>query len=212
LSFKDDQARTVEVEATLDGPIYRCRMRSDVYARGGRLIEKDRLHFAAEVTVAAERERLAGDPPGEPALGWFPMAYPDNAPIFHGPKFRALKKLAFQYDGGFGQIVAPPTDELGGARPGKSWSVPAAALDSSLVAAGAFAYYMFAKRVEIPAGADRLLLGRLPRSGEVCTLRMFFRGQDAQQSRYDFKLFGDDGQVILAMDGYRAAMISPGGR
>jgi hypothetical protein len=212
LSFKDERPRTVEIHAQRIGPCYRCRLESDVYGREGQLIEKGRPHFVADVTLAARPTALDAESPGQPPLGWFPMAYPNDAPIFHGPKFRALKKIAFQYDGGYGQIVAPAADELGGARRGKSWSVGAAALDSALVACGAFAYYMFAKRVEIPAGADRLQLGRLPRAGEVCTLRMFFREQDSQQSRYDFKLFGDDGQLLFAVDGYRAAVISPGGR
>ena len=211
ISFKDDRPRTIEVSAAREGETYRTRMTSDVHGRDGQLLEKSRLHFAAQVAVADQRPALADNPPGQPPLGWFPMAYPNDAPIYHGQKFRALKKIAFQYDGGFGQIVAPPTEELGGARPGKSWTIPAAALDSALVACSAFAYYMFAKRVEIPAGADQVRLGRLPRAGEVCTLRMWFRGQDAQESRYDFKIFGDDGQLLVAVDGYRAAVISTGG-
>jgi hypothetical protein len=35
---------------------------------------------------------------------------------------------------------------------------------------------------------------------------MLFRSQDARESVYDFVLFGDDGRVLLALDGLHLAV------
>ena len=120
--------------------------------------------------------------------------------------------MACQYDGAFGQIVAPAINELGGARQGNKWFVPAAVLDACLFACGTFAYSMFGKRVEIPAGIDLLRLGRKPRTGEACQVRILYRGDEGRGSRYDFHLFGDDGTCLLSVEGYRTTAIVPGNK
>jgi hypothetical protein len=211
LSFKSDLPQTVEIAAEWqgDGPC-RCRLTSEFRDREGRLVDAQRLQVTADVELAAEKVRLQVDGFGQPPLGWFPLSYPDDAIMYHGPHLRCLKQVACQYDGGFGQIVAPAIEELGGSRTSRGWIVPAAVLDACLYACGTFAYLMFAKRVEIPAGMDRLRLGRQPRATEVCVVRMLFRGHDARGSRYDFNLFGDDGECLLAVEGYRTTAISPG--
>ncbi len=210
LSFKDELPKTVQVAARVqvDG-LVGCQLTSEFRDREGRLVDAARMHVAAAVELAAHAAAIDVQPAGQPPLGWHPMAYPDDAPIFHGPRLRCLKQVGFQYDGGFGQIVAPAMDELGGPRKGR-WIVPAAMLDACMVACGTFAYCMFAKRIEIPAGIDRLRLGRQPRDGEACVMRMFFRGQSGRIARYDFSLFGDDGQCLLAVDGYRAVGLTEG--
>ncbi len=136
------------------------------------------------------------------------MAYPDDAPIFHGPKLRCLTQVAIQYDGAFGQIVAPAPQELGPAREPSGWIVPAATLDACLMLCSTFAYFQFGKRFEIPAGLARLQLSREPRPGETCLVRMYYQGQDARSARYDFQLFGENGDCLLSAAGYQTTVIS----
>jgi hypothetical protein len=211
LSFKDEQPRTLQVAAIAAGSgAYHCRLTSEFRDRDGRLVDPARLHVAAKVTLADSTEAFDVPPPGEPPLGWFPISYPDDAPIFHGQPLRSLKQVACQYDGAYGQIVAPAIDELGGSRAGRGWIVAASVLDACLFACGTFAYSMFGKRVEIPAGIDMLRLLGQSRAGETCVVRMLFRGPEGRGSRYDFNLFGEDGRPLMAVNGYRTTAIVPG--
>jgi acyl transferase domain-containing protein len=213
LLFKRDQPRTLEVGVSARAADeFRCQLTSAHHGSDGRLVDAARMLVTASVTLATEPVELEVGAIGDPPLGWFPMAYPDDGPIYHGPRLRSLKQVAFQYDGGFGQIVAPAVTELGGCRPGDGWLLPASVLDAALVTCSTFAYVMFGKRVEIPAGIERLRFGRQPRTGEVCLLRMWFKAQDARTARYNFNLYGDDGQCLISAEGYRTTVISPGAR
>jgi len=136
------------------------------------------------------------------------MSYPNDAPIYHGPKFRCLEQVAIQYDGAFGRIAAPALDELGGARAKTGWIVPAAALDACLMLCSTFAFFQFGRRFEIPASLAELRLGRPPRPGETCLVRMYFQGQDARSARYDFRLMGDNGDCLLTASGYQTTVLS----
>ena len=209
LGLPDGQPKTVHVDAEkLPGGKYCSRLTTEFRDREGRLVDPARLCVEAHVDCGAALEPLDVAPSGEPPLGWFPMFYPDDAPIFHGPKFRCLKQVAIQYDGAFGRIVAPPPEELGGTRTKAGWILPAAALDGCLMLCSTFAYFQFSKRAEIPIRLARLQLGRLPRAGESCLVRMFFKGQDARSARYDFHLYGDNGDCLLSAVGYQTTVLS----
>ena len=142
VSFPDGQpqAARVHVETQAAGKC-RARLTREFRDRAGRLVDPARLCVTANIECGSQPKSLDVEPPGTPPLGWFPMLYPDDAPIFHGPKFRCLKQVAIQYDGAFGQIVAPPIDELGGTRDKCGWILPAAALDGCLMLCSTFAYF-----------------------------------------------------------------------
>ncbi len=68
------------------------------------------------------------------------------------------------------------------------WIVPAAALDACLMLCSTFAYFQFGKRFEIPVGDwHGCNSGAGPRAGEICLVRMYYKGQDARSARYDFR-------------------------
>lgn len=127
--------------------------------------------------------------------------------MYHGPPFRSLEAFAFQYDGGWGKLVARPLAAWAGPRPRTGWVLPAALLDGCLVACGAFVYFQFGGRLEVPQGFARIRLGRSPRQGETCVQRFYFRGQEGRHSRFDFALFGSHGDVILAVEDYRTVLV-----
>jgi hypothetical protein len=175
--------------------------------RKGRTVEAERVCLTGRVELADEPPQCSERPPGEPPQGWYDNRYPDQGLLVHGPPLRCLVQCTYQYDGGWGRIVAPPPGELAGPRGGEGWIVPVAVLDACVVACGSWVYLQFGGRVEVPFGFERLTLVRPPRTGERCTLRLFFRGRDERHSRFDFTLFGEDGSVVLDARGYRTILL-----
>jgi hypothetical protein len=203
-----DAPRTVRVTAEATGAGISCCLISDHYDRRGRLVEANRTLATGTVEIASVTSSESVPYAGQPPLGWYPLEYPSAFTVQHGPKFRCLKNLFCQYDGGFGRIIAPPIAELAGGRSDRGWFLPPAVLDGCLVACSTYTFVMFQRRVEIPLGLQHLRLVRLPRPAEECSVRMYFRGQDTSETRYDFVLFGDDQGVILSAQGYRSAAVS----
>ncbi len=184
-----------------------ARLTSQLRDRRGRLVQADRLHVRGVVEWAHAPEPIRAAVPGQPPLGWLPYRYMDDAPIYHGPPLRGLKQCAFQHNDGWGRIVCGAPAELVGARPVAGWILPSAALDACLVACGAFVFLQLGGSVEVPHGFDRLRWARMPRVEETCTVRLTFIGREAPHSRFDFTLFGDDGQPLLQVDGYRTIQV-----
>ncbi|MFQ5990283.1 MAG: polyketide synthase dehydratase domain-containing protein, partial [Candidatus Methylomirabilales bacterium] len=126
--------------------------------------------------------------------------------VLHGPRFRCLRQVWMQSDGGWGRIIAPPLSELGEKR-GNGWIIPAAVLDACLVACGVFANTEL-KVNQLPLAFKRLRIDRLPRAGEHCTVRLNLRGRQDDSTYFDFALFGNDGTVILVAEGHRCVILS----
>jgi len=87
------------------------------------------------------------------------------------------------------------------------WTVPIALLDGCIVGCAVYSYILLGKRVEVPLRFERLRMVAQPRVAEACTLRLFYRQHDAQETVYDFTLYGDDGQPLLALDGLHLAVV-----
>jgi hypothetical protein len=81
------------------------------------------------------------------------------------------------------------------------------ALDACLVACGVFAQKQL-KVHQLPQAFDRLRIARLPRTAEVCTVRVNFRGRKDRNTRFDFTLVGDDGAVIVDAEGHQCITLS----
>ena len=210
LAFRTDDTSEVYSSATLitDGKLD-CRLTANLLDRQGRLVEENRLLLTATAHVSSQVPKSETAYCGEPAMGWFPMQYPDSKiTVQHGPKFRCLKNLFCQHDGGFGQLVAPPIEELAGRRSTDGWHLPPAVLDGCLVACSTYSYVMLEQRVEIPQGFDRLRFFDLPNPGEDCIVRMYVRGSEARVTRYDFTLFGADQRVLLEAQGYQSVNLN----
>ncbi len=79
-------------------------------------------------------------------------------------------------------------------------------LDGCLVACGVFAHTIL-KIKQLPQALKLLRLGRLPRAGEACTIRLNFQGRQGERTCFDFALFGSDGSVILLVEGHRCVIV-----
>ena len=178
----------------------------------------------------------AGDPAGEPrphisgqvVLGpteaitqkldeqlfpFNPMIYQEDAQLHHGKAFRTLSGLFLDRSGGWARLTAVDWDELAAPRGARGWTVPIALLDGCIVGCAVYSYILLGKRVEVPLRFERLRIVAPARIGEACTLRLFYRGHDEAESRYDFTLYGDDGRPLLAIDGLHLALVpSSGGK
>ena len=121
-----------------------------------------------------------------------------------------MTQCAYQYDGGWGRIVAADVAELAGPRGGAGWVLPTAVLDACVVACGSFLYLQFGGVVEVPYAFERLRWTRMPRAGEECVIRLFFRERGDRHSRFDFTLFGQNDEPLVQAVGYRTIRV--GGR
>jgi hypothetical protein len=136
-----------------------------------------------------------------------PFIYPDDGLLYHGAPLRCLRNYTFQYDGGWGEIVAPPPAELAGPRPDTGWVLPTAVLDACIVCCGSFVFLQFGGQLEVPHGFEQIRWSRQPRPGEVCIARFYFRSREARHSRFDFTLYGADDAPILQVVGYRTVRV-----
>ncbi len=209
LACQNDEPVVTHVAATHTSEGVECLMTTEQRDRKGRLIQADRpivrgIAELADAPITLEAPELT-----QPPLGWYPSKYADDQLMFHGPKLRCLKECFYQYDGGWGKIVATSPSELAGTRSADGWILPMAVLDACVVVCGSFAFLQFGGAVEVPHQFDRLRWVRQPRAGEVCIVRAFFRGE-GRHSEFDFTLYGDAGDVILQADGYRTVIIAQG--
>jgi NAD(P)-dependent dehydrogenase (short-subunit alcohol dehydrogenase family) len=207
LHFNTDDPRIAKIAARVTDGGARCELTSDYYDRRGRLVQADRLAMTATVELAEAPPDLSIPHCGDPSLGWFPMYYSPELPVYHGPPMRDLKDVFCQYDGSFGRIVAPAISKLAGSRRDDGWRISPGVLDACLVACSTFGFVMFEKLGGVPLGFDRLRLANLPRPGEECTVRSYYLGKDDKEVRFNFVLFGEDHRVILAADGYRVSIV-----
>ena len=185
-----------------------CTLTSELRDRKERLIREDRPHMRAIVELGDAEPELQADPPGRP-LAWHAHVYPDDLLLRHGPALRYLKEYWYQYDGGWGKIVAPSPAELAGSRPAQGWILPLAVLDACLVACGGFMYVQFGQFV-LPQGFDRLRLGRQPAPARPARCASSSASRQAGGSRFDFTLFGSDGTVVLQAEGHRTIHVTEG--
>jgi acyl transferase domain-containing protein/NAD(P)-dependent dehydrogenase (short-subunit alcohol dehydrogenase family) len=201
-----DRPQLAQVAVAGTGSIRSAKLTVEVRNRRGVIVDPARPCAHGEVELASETAALSLPGPGQPALGLVPFAYADGALLYHGPPFRTLQQVNYEYEGGWGRIVAPALAELAGPRGDDGWLLPAAVLDGCVVACGSFVFIQFAGRLEVPYRIGQLRLGRMPREGEACLLRFHFRGRQDRHSTFDFTLFGDDGGVVLDVKGYTTVL------
>jgi hypothetical protein len=209
--FYSERPQEAVVRATQTRAGVRCTLSADFYNRDGRLTDPQRLHVQAVLELAEVPPRLELPRPKEPGQ-WHAMEYLDLAEaqrrgrLYIGPPLQCIRELALERDGCWARIVAPPFGALAGSRPGAGWLVPSAVLDGCLQAGGAFLHLVYETAI-LPQAVARLRLGRRPRDGETCTARLFLRERHADRVCFDFTLFGEDGGVVAAADGYRCVVV-----
>jgi acyl transferase domain-containing protein/short-subunit dehydrogenase len=210
VTFHDERpvVATITVEPLADGVA--CTLSTELRDRKGRVIQSHRVHARGVVELGDLRPELKAPPPGEPFMGWIPHQYAEDGLLYHGSPLRCLKEFWYQYDGGWGKIVVPPTAELAGSRPAEGWINSVAVLDACVVTCGSFVFVQFGGSLEVPYRFDRLRFGRPPREGETCILRIYFRNREGRNSRFDFTLFGENNDVLLQAEGYQTVLIAEG--
>ncbi len=206
IAFPVDAPRDVRVEVGAFAPAgVEARGWTAVIAADGRTAGEERVHVRGRI-VLGKPERIDAVLE-QPPFPFNPMYYQEDAPLRHGPSFRTLDGLFLDRSGGWGRLVSQHGDGVALPRGSKGWTVPVGLLDGCIVACAVYSYILCGRRVEVPVQFERLRVASPARGGEKCTARLFFRSQDARETVYDVVLFGDDGRVILAVDGLHLAVI-----
>ncbi len=211
LRFHSGQPQDARIRATLTDRGVECQLCADFYGNHGKLIDPQRVYLKGVVDLA-DRPSAVPLPPWDPPPGdWSEMQYSDDRQgqdgrsVYHGPAFRCLTHVSLDPDGAWGRILAPSVTDVGGTR-ASHWSLPAVALDACLVACGVYSMKQLKIR-QLPQGFDRLRIARLPRTGEMCTVRVKFRSRQEGGTCFDFTLCGDDGTAILDAEGHHGIIL-----
>jgi acyl carrier protein len=206
VNFPTDRTRTVEVRVGPEnGPSVAAVGWAPVLNAAGQPAGEPRPHISGRVVIGpAEPITRQLD---EQPFPFNPMVYQEDAPLHHGRAFRTLSGLFLDRSGGWARLTAPDPNVVAASRGAAGWTVPIALLDGCIVACAVYSYILLGKRVEVPLRFERLRMVAQPQVAEACTLRLFYRQHDAQETVYDFTLYGDDGQPLLALDGLHLAVV-----
>ncbi|MCA9077838.1 MAG: SDR family NAD(P)-dependent oxidoreductase [Planctomycetaceae bacterium] len=187
-----------------------CKLQADVRRRDGRLVEEARTYFEGEFTTGRHPETRRIQRPQVSHLDWYPIEYPDqiDGPIYHGPEFRSLVRVAIDADIAYGFIGAcAPVQMFGADRPSEGWTLTADVMDACLYTAAVFAWRQ-TQKASLPVSFDRIQFARLPDPGETCIVRIERRGEDSSGMTFAFELIGHNGDMLMEVDGYRVAWLS----
>ena len=207
IGFPVDASRDVRVEiGARDGDEIMAQGWATVLNAEGRPAGEERVHLRGKVLAGAVEPVAATV--DQPPFPFNTMHYQEDAPLLHGPSFRTLDGLFLDRSGGWGRLVSQHGDGVTLPRGSKGWTIPVALLDGCIVACAVYSYILCGRRVEVPLAFERLRIMSRPRGGEKCIARMLFRSQDARESIYEVVLFGDDGRVLLALDGLHLAVMA----
>jgi hypothetical protein len=207
IGFPVDAPRDIRVEiGAREGDEMLAQGWATVLNAEGRTAGEERVHFRGTVLTGAVEPVVATV--DQPPFPFNPMYYQEDAPLRHGPSFRTLDGLFLDRSGGWGRLVSQHGDGVTLPRGSKGWTIPVALLDGCIVACAVYSYILCGRRVEVPLAFERLRIMSPPRGGEKCIARMLFRSQNARESIYEVVLFGDDGRVILVLDGLHLAVMA----
>jgi hypothetical protein len=160
----------------------------------------------ANVEVSAMRTVAAPALPAPPSV-WSPFAYPEGAPVYHGPVFRGVTGVALDRAGGWGRIASLPLVDLVGPSRVAGWVIPSAVLDAALYACGIHLWTHGQGAVSLPRAIGQLRLGRMPQAGENCLVHFTCREIAKDSACYDFTVVGADGALIVAAENYRKVIL-----
>ncbi len=209
LRFTTDEPQTVHVRAVAEGDHVRCELLCDFRNRRGIVLQPNRPYLRANVVFTEASPEMASSTP--PLVSeWHDVWYPEeDVVIYHGPVFRHLHQITVdERSDGWARLVAPSPDDVAGGRGGAGWCLPSALLDGCFFACGAFLWFLLEGVVAIPAGIGEIRFGRQPRVGEQCLAHIRFRDRKDDQGIFDVDLYGEDGEAILEVEGYRNIIVA----
>ena len=199
----------IESSLTADGSAS-CKLQSDFFSRDGRLIEANRTNFKVRAAVGCDQKLEVVMVQLPSSVTWLPVAYPATDAQFHvGWPLQRLRKVALFENGLVGKISAPALIELAGTKRNlRGWRIPSAAMDACLFATGILAWQRVAAGIALPVRISRLEIGRLPSPGEACQVHIQLLSHSHERARFDFTLYGVDGEMILNAKEYEVAWMS----
>ena len=209
LRFNTDEPQTARVRAVAEEDHVRCELTCDFLNRRGIVLQPNRPYLRANVVLTPTHRKLVSCT--VPSVSeWHDVWYPEeDVIIYHGPVFRHLRQITVdERSDGWARLVAPSPDDVAGRRGGEGWYVPSALLDGCFFACGAFLWFLFEGVVAIPAGIAEIRFGRQPRAGEQCLAHIRFRDRKDDHGIFDIELFGEDGEAILQVEGYRNIIVA----
>jgi 3-hydroxymyristoyl/3-hydroxydecanoyl-(acyl carrier protein) dehydratase len=200
--FRDDKPQSAKVVVKREGTAWRCTL---LNTNG-----KEVVNQSALIEFSPQADKVLIPSLDQPPFPYSPMNYAegDKAQLIHGPLFRCLKGLCLQRDGGWGKVTAAAANNLAGTRQGTRWFIPAATLDSCLVAAGVDLFILMNKRVEVPHRMEEVRILRLPNPNEACVVRLIYRGHTDRHTTYDMILYGADKTPLVMVKGYQGIRTS----
>jgi len=135
------------------------------------------------------------------------VRFRDDNIIYHGPLFRAIKSARGQGPGGVGELLAPEVAELAAPRSGEGWVLSPSLLDGCLYVCGVHLYFADNKAIGIPQDFAEIQLGRRAKTGEKCQVHWLCTLIEKDIADYDFDLYGENGDVLLTVKGYRSMIV-----
>ena len=183
-------------------------LQCDVHTRDGKLVEAGRTYLRGVVessTLATARDTGIAAPPESEGRRVDYLERP--APFYLGPSLRTLETFWSTPGAAYGKIIAPPLDALAGAEQAAKWLIPSAVLDACLYTVGLWAWQSIRPGTALPKSFATVKLGRLPRAGESCIVRAESTEQTASEAVFNFVLCGDDGDVLIDVEGYRVVWL-----
>ncbi|MBI1346825.1 KR domain-containing protein, partial [bacterium] len=214
LRFHTDrpQRARVVVEGT------RCRLEADFCDRQGRLVEPHRLQMDATLELAEKAAALPAVDLGPKPTQWTPhkyvvdwqtMKFPEEARVYHGAPFQALKEYALVEGGLWAKLIVPPSSQIAGDRNAAGWQWPSATIDAGLLAADLMVWNTL-HVADLPHAFGRIRLARSLQPGEALICRVWLRQRAERMILTDWVLVDAQGQVVVQVDGFEMVQVKTG--
>jgi acyl transferase domain-containing protein/acyl carrier protein/3-hydroxymyristoyl/3-hydroxydecanoyl-(acyl carrier protein) dehydratase len=218
LRFHTDRPQRARVVATQSADGVACRLDADFCDRQGRLVEANRLQMQATLDLAADFASLPKSDLGpQPTawtthkyvVDWRTMKFPEEARVYHGYPFQALKDYALVENGLWAKLVVPEPNIIAGDRHVAGWQWPSAIIDAGLLGSDLLVWNQL-HVADLPHGFDRIRIARPLVPGEALTLRVWLRGRANRMIRADFVLVDAAGETVIQVDGYEMVEVKTG--
>jgi len=214
LRFHTDRPQRARV--VIEGT--RGRLEADFCDRQGRLVEANRLQMDATLELSDRHPTLpAVDLGPQPiqwtthkyVVDWRTMKFPEEARVYHGAPFQALKEYALVEGGLWAKFIVPPQTQIAGDRSAAGWQWPSATIDAGLLAADLLVWHTL-HVADLPHAFGRIRLARALQPGEALTCRVWLRGRTDRKILTDWVLVDAQGQVVVQVDGYEMVEVKTG--
>ncbi len=218
LRFLNERTQRAKVVLEHGAAGLHARLVADFQDRQGRLVEADRLQMEATLELAADYAPLPDAELGPVptswtthryVVDWRTMKFPEEARVYHGVPFQALRDYALVDGGLWARLIVPPPALIAGDRSAAGWQLPSATIDAGLLGADLLVWHTL-HVADLPQSFDRIRLARPLVPGEALTLRVWLRGRSDRRIDADFVMVDAAGRVVIQVDGYHMVEVKTG--